>query len=55
MSVATVHADPVARVTDVVPIGSVHPRSQLGWLRFVSLPPVRIVSSVARGSVPHRR
>ena len=55
LSVATVHADPVSRVTDVVPIGRCPPRNQLGWLRFVDLPPVRSFLTVTRGSVPHRR
>jgi hypothetical protein len=40
---------------EVVPIGGVSPRSQLGWPRFVRPPPVRSITTVARGSVPHRR
>jgi len=54
LSVVTVHADPVARVIEVVPIESFSPRFQLGWFRFVWLSPARSATTVARGTRPHR-
>ncbi len=56
LSVVTVHADPVSCVIEkLAPIERLPPPGQLGWPRFVRLPPVRSFLTVTRGSVPHRR